>query len=247
MEPEEYARMFQAEQSHWWYRGMETLTRALLCRWYMPGEGLQILDAGCGTGAAMAGCLREFGRVTGVDLSPLALDFCRARRLKRLARASVVELPFAACSFDLVTSFDVLYESSVPDDARVVEEFSRLLVPGGRLLMRLPACDWLRGAHDRQVHTARRYSLRRASALLLQAGLALEHVTHANSLLFPLAVAVRSLEKLTPPAWRVPDLRRGTGRLNGLLQALLESEAPHMTRRRVPFGLSLYAVGRKTA
>ena len=36
----------------------------------------------------MAGCLGEFGRVTGVDLSPLALDSCRARRLKRLARAS---------------------------------------------------------------------------------------------------------------------------------------------------------------
>ncbi len=48
MDPVEYERMYQVEQSHWWYLGMQTITRAMLDR-YVNGSDAQILDAGCGT------------------------------------------------------------------------------------------------------------------------------------------------------------------------------------------------------
>src|SRR5690348_16503149 len=102
--------MYQVEKHSWWYRGMVSITGSLLNRWYVPNESLSILDAGCGTGAAMTTYLAEYGTVTGFDISEMALTFCRLRKAKRLARASVPHLPFASNSFDLVTSFDVLYE-----------------------------------------------------------------------------------------------------------------------------------------
>ena len=66
MDPTEYERMYQAEQVHWWYLGMQAITRAMLDR-YMQNGDMQILDAGCGTGGAMAACLPRYGQVTGCE------------------------------------------------------------------------------------------------------------------------------------------------------------------------------------
>jgi SAM-dependent methyltransferase len=246
LNPEEYEVMYRVEDRHWWYGGMAAITRALLERWYRPGQGLGILDAGCGTGAAMTSYLAAYGRVIGFDLSGIALDFCRRRQAAHLARASVMALPFASGSFDLVTSFEVLYERGVSDDSAAVRELIRVLVPGGRLLLRLPAYDWLRGRHDQAVHTARRYTARKVSALLHGNGLTVEHVTYANMLLFPLAVIKRLTERILPPGHEpASDLTLNLGPLNGFFRAVLAAEAPWIKRTSLPFGLSVVAVGRK--
>jgi methylase of polypeptide subunit release factors len=56
MNHEEYEVMYQVEDHHWWYLGMECITCALLER-ALPQDretrSLKILDAGCGTGAVM--------------------------------------------------------------------------------------------------------------------------------------------------------------------------------------------------
>ena len=70
MELEEYARIADAEQRHWWYRSMPALARAVLGDRLTPG--LRILDAGCGPGANYP-WLRDYGEVTGVDASPEAV------------------------------------------------------------------------------------------------------------------------------------------------------------------------------
>ena len=126
MDLNEYELMYQVEDRHWWYHGMQAITRAMLNRQPQPPH-LKILDAGCGTGAAMTTYLAEYGNVTGVDLYPQALEFCRKRNAPRLARASVLNLPFAPASFDMVTSFDVLYERAVSSEVTALKEFFRIL------------------------------------------------------------------------------------------------------------------------
>jgi SAM-dependent methyltransferase len=61
---EEYARIADAEQRHWWYRSMPALARAVLGPSLRPG--LRILDAGCGPGPNFE-WLRPYGEVVGVD------------------------------------------------------------------------------------------------------------------------------------------------------------------------------------
>src|SRR5689334_20944657 len=163
--------MFQVERSHWWYLGMQSITKALLNKHFGTARELNILDAGCGTGSAMTGFLSKYGTVTGIDISNIALQFCQQRGAHRIARASVEELPFEGAQFDLVTSFDVLYESSVIQDQIALTEFARVLVRGGCALVRLPAYDWLRGHHDRVIHTARRYTTGGVRLLFEGAGL----------------------------------------------------------------------------
>jgi ubiquinone/menaquinone biosynthesis C-methylase UbiE len=245
LDPKEYELIYQVEQSHWWYRGMELLTRSVLNRWYQHGKSLQILDAGCGTGAGMATYLAEYGTVSGFDLSPVALKFCRTKSCQRLTQASVENVPFASRVFDLITSFDVLYEQSVKNDAAALAEFARVLKPGGRLLLRLPAYDWLRGQHDLVIHTARRYTTQQVAGLLRQSGFVVQHLTYANTFLFPLALAKRLAEKIHPPQVPQSDLKLKSGLFNSLFRLLLSAEAPFVSQQGLPFGLSVIAVGQK--
>jgi SAM-dependent methyltransferase len=245
LDPEEYELIYRVEDRHWWYLGMLAISRALLDRSYRSFHNLRILDAGCGTGAAMTGWLAGYGTVTGLDLSPLALGFCRLRKAGSLVRGTVTQLPFESLSFDLITSFDVLYESSVTDDGHALMEFSRLLVPGGRLLVRLPAYDWLRGRHDAVVHTARRYSLPQVAGLFHQSGLTLELLSYANTFLFPIALLKRLWERIWLSGRPRSDLSYPLGPLNALFRSILMLEVPFITHSGLPFGLSLVAVGQK--
>lgn len=245
MDPKEYEIMYGVEDRHWWYLGMETITRSILNRWYAPGANLSILDAGCGTGAAMTSYLAEYGTVTGIDLYAIALDFCKRRKAQRLAQASVTHLPFASESFDLVTSFDVLYERAVSDDATPLAEVSRVLVKGGRVLLRLPAYNWLRGQHDIGIHTARRYTAGEVKTLLRKTGLSVAHISYANTFMFPAALVKRMAERMWPPEVGQSDLAMEAGSFNRLLQNILSLEAPLVSHIGLPFGLSVIAVGEK--
>lgn len=238
--------MFRVECSHWWYLGMQSITETILDQYYKATGSIKILDAGCGTGAAITTFLPKYGRTTGIDISDIALDFCKKRGAGQLGCASVSNLPFAESTFDLVTSFDVLYESSVPEDSGVIKEFSRVLVNGGRVLLRLPAYNWLRGRHDEIIHTARRYALPQVASLLNSVGFEIEHISYANMILFPLALVKRTFEKIFREREPASDLAFPSGSINGLLRRILSFEAPWVAKYRLPYGLSVIAIARKT-
>jgi SAM-dependent methyltransferase len=242
MEAEQYALMAGVEGRHWWYVGMRRLAAALLASAVEPGEGLQVLDAGCGTGGTTA-WLRRFGTVTGVDVAAEAVPFWRQRGLRHMARGSVMALPFADASFDLVTCFDVLYHRQVRDEGVALREFWRVLRPGGVLLLRVPAYDWLRGAHDTAVHTRRRYTRDEVVAAVRAAGFVVAMATYANCFLFPLALLKRWSER-----WRgamQEEMRLPPAPLNALLTAVLGAEARLVPYWPLPWGLSVFVLGRK--
>ncbi len=135
--------MFRVEDRLWWYVGMQAITRAVVERTYVRGGDLRILDAGCGTGASMA-YLSDYGRTVGFDFSTDALALCRRRGLRLVAQGSIGEIPCLDASFDLVTSFDVISDCGVPSDVRALRECARVLRPGGRVVLRVPAYNWLR-------------------------------------------------------------------------------------------------------
>jgi SAM-dependent methyltransferase len=239
----EYQVMYRVEDHHWWYLGMEAITRKCLERYYPRGSHLRILDAGCGTGAVM-GYLADYGTVTGIDYSAEALRFCQARRRERLAQASATTLPYRDETFDLVASFDVICALGDPDEVSALQEFGRVLAPGGRVILRLPGTPWLHGQHDVAVDIQRRYTTRDVDAKLRAAGLVPEQVTYANTLLFPLAVIKRFSERFFPPQ-NGSDLTLGMGPFDGFLRVVLSSEAPRVARSGFPFGLTVVALARK--
>ena len=245
MDPKEYEIMYRAEQSHWWYQGMAAITRSILEIFYAPGSGLAILDAGCGTGAGLL-FLSQYGSVTGLDISAHALRFCADRGCTEIGRASVMALPFREETFDLVTSFDILYFEGIHDEM-ALQETARVLRPGGRLLIRVPAFDWLRGTHDARVSTAHRYTAKELAQKLLKSGFAIEFMSYANMILFPLALLKRFSERWRLAPQQDSDLAVNVGAFSGLLRSCLVLESHLIRHRRFPFGLSVIAVGKKNS
>jgi SAM-dependent methyltransferase len=245
MEREQYAIMARREDHHWWYAGMRQVALAVLGQALDGRRGLRILDAGCGTGGTTIE-LRRFGEVVGIDLAWEALEPARGRGLSRLARGSIERLPFGAATFDVATSFEVVYHLGVGSDTCALREIRRVLKPGGMFLLRVPAHDWLRGEHDRLVHTRHRYSRGEVLSKLSEAGFGVERLSWANSLLFPPAVAKRLLERSNGNhAAAEPDLWQPPPAVNAVLQAMVSVEAlaiPHGWP--LPFGLSVLAVAR---
>jgi ubiquinone/menaquinone biosynthesis C-methylase UbiE len=243
MEDDEYDTLAALEDRHWWYAGQRAIAGALLRR--VPlSPNAAILDAGCGVGGGLT-WLREsageLGTVTGIDLHPRALRHA-AQVSRRVARASVEALPFPEQSFDLVTSFEVLYHLDVADDLAALREFARVLRPGGWLMVRVPAHDWLRGAHDRQVHTRHRYSRREMGQKLRQAGFSIQRLSYVGAFLFPLA-AVRRLAQRQGQAHT--DVTLPGPFLNALLTRLLAAEGAWLPWLNTPLGLSVIAVAQK--
>jgi SAM-dependent methyltransferase len=245
MEREQYAIMARREQRHWWYAGMRRVALAVLSRELQHERDVRILDAGCGTGGTTAE-LRRFGDVVGVDLAWEALEPAREGGLGKLAQGSIERLPFRDASFDAVTSFEVVYHLGVANDGCALEEMRRVLRPGGLLLLRVPAHDWLRGEHDRLVHTRHRYSPSEVQRKLNDSGFRVQRLTWANVLLFPPAVAKRGLERVSAgSADPEPDLWQPPGPINAVLEAAVAVEALVIPRGvPLPFGLSVLAVAR---
>lgn len=246
MNLEEYEVMYQVEDHHWWYLGMEQITCRMLDRYLPPnGSALKILDAGCGTGAVMK-YLCHYGQVTGFDFSAEALRFSRKRAHTRLTQASVLEIPFASQRFDLIVSFDVICETGVNDEL-ALREFGRILKPGGLVMLRLPAYNWLHGKHDVATHVSHRYTRGDIKAKLERNGLTPLRLSYANMFLFPIAVAKRLSERILSPQQTGSDLTLDPGSLNGVFRSILSAEAPLVSGVGLPFGLTVVALAQKDA
>jgi SAM-dependent methyltransferase len=247
MEREQYAIMARREERHWWYAGMRRVALAVLAGVLDGRSDVRVLDAGCGTGGTTVE-LRRFGEVVGVDLAWEALEPAHGRGLNDLAQASIERLPFRAESFDAVTSFEVVYHLGVASDVLALQEIRRVLKPGGVFLLRVPAHDWLRGQHDRLVHTRHRYSRGEVWRKLENAGFSIERLSWANTVLFPPAVAKRLLERFERASTDVdaePDLWQPPGPLNAVLETAVAVEAALIPRGvPLPFGLSILAIAR---
>lgn len=250
MDEREYLHMYQEEERHWWYVGMRAVVLSLLPPASLP-RCPRILDAGCGTGYSM-GWFREHyqARATGVDCHPYSLAFSRRRGEQDLVCADVSALPFTSEFFDLVASFDVLSEVKDPGSrALALGEFLRVLKPGGKVVLRVPAYEWLRSSHDAGVSTRHRYSCRELRDALVSAGFRSLRSTFANTILFPVAALWRLSKKagLAPAGSDVRSSTRGGSWMNGTLISILKIEAAILRheRFRFGFGLSLFMVAAK--
>jgi SAM-dependent methyltransferase len=238
---EEYERMYQAEERQWWYAGMRAISFALLDGALDAGRRRLILDAGCGTGANLRH-LGDRGRVVGIDLSEEALRFCRSRGVP-VTRAELLHLPFPDAAFDCVTSFDVIYHRWVRDDRAAVFEMTRVLRPGGLLLVRVPALRLLWGAHDEAVHSRHRYTRREVRRLLEGAGLRVLRASYGNTFLLPLVAVRRSLDRLT--GRHGSDVSFLPGPLEWTFRNLLRLEARIVKHVSLPVGASVFALARR--
>jgi SAM-dependent methyltransferase len=242
LNPDAYLEMAQTESSHWWFVARRSILAALIARLRLPA-GARILEVGSGTGGNLE-MLATFGEVSALEMDASARAIAALKTGARFdirAGSCPSEIPFEGAQFDLICMFDVL--EHIDADQATLVALKRLLAPGGRLLLTVPAYQWLWSAHDAFLHHKRRYALRELRAKLAAAGLQAIRISYFNSLLLPLVIAVRLRDRL---------LRRTEANgaavpapaLNALLRLVFGSERYLLRAVNLPFGLSLFALTR---
>jgi SAM-dependent methyltransferase len=243
MQPHTYAIMRAVEDQHWWYVGR----RRIIASWVervcrdIGKPRPRILDVGCGTGANLE-MLAEFGIAEGVDVSAEALDFCRARGLGKVRQGAAESLPYEDAEFELVTGLDVV--EHLDDDVGGLREMFRVLRPGGRVLLFVPAFMFLWGVQDDVSNHRRRYTLPELKDKLKEAGFALERASYANITFFAPILLGRLIMRATGLR---PDSENNIniGALNGFLSRVLGAESWWLRKLSFPFGVSIICVARR--
>lgn len=247
MEAQAYIEMSAAQTSHWWFAARREILREQLSRLHL-GPNPSILEIGSGTGANLD-LLTEFGKVTGFEMSADALRMSSQCESVRNGRARLVrgrcpeEMHKLDELYDAVCLLDVL--EHVDDDIGGLKSIASVLRPGGRVLITVPAYPWLWSNHDEQLHHRRRYTTRTLTSACEIAGLKVAEVSHFNTFLFPLALAQRTLSKLTGSS--SVGTRTPSPNLNSALRVIFASEKWLLGKVAFPFGLSLFAVATRAA
>ena len=242
------------EDRHAWFAGRTRAILKFLDAELGPapaGSHRTVLDIGSGAGN-MAHHLSHYGHVVGVDYNdrPLAVA---AQRALDVCQGFGDQLPFADDSFDLVALLDTV--EHIANEFGVLEECVRVLKPGGKLIVTVPAFMWLWSYNDEINNPERRYTASELEMKLELCGLTVKRTTYTSFFLFPMVAGVRLLRPHDPNL-ESPHLTEDDDvyqvemepipePANAILHGVGWLEAELVQRCRLPFGVGVMSIAEK--
>lgn len=239
MQREAFEHMLKTQDIHWWFKGKRRILQKIIEKEVFSGTPCDILEVGCGTGSNLP-MLAAFGNVTALELDDYAREHLASRSLVSVSKGWLPDGMEAVYGkhFDLVCIFDVLEHIERDEDA--LAALRNYVRPGGRLLLTVPAYQWMFGAHDRMLGHYRRYTRGRLRELCLRQGYEILYAGYINVLLFPLMAVARLIDRF----FRNENAcSTGTGvppfGFNALLYAFFSMESFWIPYISSPFGGSV--------
>lgn len=150
-------------EQHWWWRARESLVLRTLQR-HRPAEGWRrALDVGCGDGLLLDALTGLAQHVEGLE--PDEAIVSQAARSTGRIHVGQLDAGFEpAAPFDLVLFLDVL--EHIPDVRAALARTHEIMMPGGTLLVTVPAFMHLWTSHDDLNRHVTRYTRTRLVDLL---------------------------------------------------------------------------------
>ena len=238
MERAVFDRMAEQDQVHWWYVARRKILSALIAREADLPKDARILEIGCGTGHNFE-MLTRFGQLDALEMD----DEARTLACQRLGReVGDARLPGLSGvpdgRYDLVALLDVL--EHVDDRVESLRSIAAKLAPDGKILVTVPAYQWMWSAHDLANHHKLRYSKKGLRRDAEAAGLRVRKLGFFNSLLFPVAAMVRIVGNLA--GRKESDDHMPPRPLNTLFEKIFGLERYVIGRMPLPAGVSLFAL-----
>jgi len=249
MQLKEYQNIYKQEDNHWWYKSLHDLVFCFLNRLSLANDSsLTLLDAGCGTGGTLRSLQNNYHSWTlvGVDLSSVALSYCRIGQEIPVIQACVDFLPFDTETIDVVVCLDVLYHLSVRNDQTSLKEIYRVIKKGGYIFVHLPAFEFLRGSHDKVVFTRERYTKSKLYNRIKQAGFEVVRCSYRHMILFPFICTKKIIDSHRIDKFSKSDLQPLPPWLNNTLNFISCCENRILKYFNLPIGSSILCLARKS-
>ncbi len=241
MQFDDYRDLAEVEDSMWYFHALNR--RMLLPLGELTGRQASILDAGCGTGGLIKALQKHESAwtITGLDYSPVACEFARQRTSAPIVQGSIEALPFENASFDGLVSADVI--SQIDQGSKAIDEFARVLKPGGVAVINVAAYQWMWSYHDKLMDTRHRFRRSELADLLLRRGFEVTISSYANLLIFPLIFARR---KLFVPANPTSDVKPYPPLIESSFAAMAKLEYAALEQGiTLPAGNSVFIAARR--
>lgn len=242
--PKHFSRLAQLEEKSFWFQTRNELIIHAAGK-YFPNF-THYLEIGCGTGFALAGLAKAFPArcYTGTELFPEGIGWAR-KRLPHVEfhQMDAREIPFYD-EFDLIGSFDVL--EHIPEDQEALKNMHDALRQGGGILLIVPQYQWLWSRSDNTALHVRRYSRQELLQKMQKAGFTICYQPSFITLLFPIALLKRLCDRLRTHTNGSEELDSPAWAQNAMSLICRGERALTDLGAKLPFGLSLFVVGKKT-
>ena len=237
-----FKSLAELETHYWWHQSRLNWAETFI-RQHVPNfSKLRVLDYGCGTGGFLNAMDQRLGfqDCMGVDISATAVE---AAKVYGGHYSQISPGDFSAVSDrDLVFLMDTL--EHIEDDQAFLKDLLGNLIPGGRILISVPAMPFLYSAWDKVLGHFRRYRLQDMENLASSLGLNVVINHYAFGYLVPAILTSRVLgrkhydenqcEFPPVPSW-----------LNKFLMTLNRWEISANPYFRIPIGSSLFCLMEK--
>lgn len=205
-----FNELIELEARNFWFRARNRLIVWALLHYFPNKENL--LEVGCGTGFVLNGIASAFPKMklSGSEISSVGLAYA-AKRLQNadLFQMDARSIPFCN-EFDVIAAFDVL-EHIEEDETVLAQMYQAIRIDGG-LMITVPQHKFLWSRVDEHACHVRRYAARDLVRKVKAAGFEIVRKTSFVSLLLPLMMASRSLQRGENPNYdplaelRISDL-----------------------------------------
>jgi 2-polyprenyl-3-methyl-5-hydroxy-6-metoxy-1,4-benzoquinol methylase len=256
-DPAAFELLYRMEKDHFWYLARRKFIQYAVQR-FVPAlrkarrKPLSAIDMGGGCGGWAAFLANQnpglFSEVATSDTSLDALRLAGSFVPSTIARYQIDIFQIQAeRRWDVVFLLDVL--EHLDDDEAALQNVARAMVPGGLILVTMPALQFFHSYNDVLAHHHRRYNKKMMTELAEGAGLRLLDTRYFNFFLSPLVL----LSRLRKPkidfgnAEQVRELLAGThktpkGVFNRALKWVFDLETPLGHHVAFPWGTSILGV-----
>lgn len=238
-----FPEMAMKESKHWWFSGRRLLIQEFLHKLDLP-ENARILEVGCGTGGNL-NMLSSLGTVYAFEKNNLACSIAKDKshhQIKIEIGSCPNSIPQYDHKFDLICLFDVL--EHIKEDKKTLIKLRNFLEKNGKIVITVPAYQWLFSEHDTVLQHFRRYSRKDILYLAHVTNFEIQRITHFNFILAIPIIVIRILSKYL----KIPNLRKTVQLpriINLLLFKIFSLEKYMLNKFNIFVGISILTIMKK--
>lgn len=242
MENQLFDEMYKVESQHWWFVARRKIIANVIKSLKLEKDA-KILDAGCGNGDNLE-MLSKVGHLVAIERDENALARAKSRYIAEVFKGELPDdLPVNLNKEnDLIVLLDVL--EHIDDDQRSLSVLTGWAKNNGKLLMTVPAYQFLWTVHDELHHHKRRYNINSLKKVIENNGWKVQYISYFNTLLFPLALIDRLKQRIFPSS-KVDELNMPNNIINSIFEKIFSLELNLIGKFSLPFGLSILVIAEK--